>query len=142
MVVNKHTHTKTALDVYIGRGSVWGNRFSHREGTRAEVVVGSREAAVEAYRRELWAKIKSGEVSLESLAALHGRTLVCFCAPRLCHGHTLEKAAAWASRELEAQDACFHAQCDHDICAYEMRLRAEVAHVEAQVGDEIAAAGW
>ena len=37
---------------------------------------------------------------LNDLAALHGKDLVCFCAPCQCHGHTLEKAAEWASQTL------------------------------------------
>jgi DnaJ-class molecular chaperone len=111
MVVNKHTHTATPLDTYIGRGSFWGNRFSHREGTKAEFVVGSLAEAVEAHRVDLWARVKSGEVTLEQLASLRGRTLVCFCSepsrPRPCHGHTLEKAARWASDLLAKQSgAC------------------------------------
>ena len=51
-VVNKRTHvTKVGtVDVYCGRGSVLGNPFSHKEGTKATFVVESRDEAVEAYR--------------------------------------------------------------------------------------------
>jgi Domain of unknown function (DUF4326) len=124
-VVNKHTHIPTPSDLYVGRGSAWGNDFSHRKGTRAKYVVGSVAEAIERHRAQLWAQIKSGEVSLEALAALHGRTLVCFCAPRPCHAHTLEKAAAWAVTQLQ-DDLCFQGDCDHDYCAYERGLRDQL----------------
>ena len=79
--------------VYIGRGSKWGNPFVMLgEGTRNKVC--------EDYRAYLKSKIKSKEISLGELAGLHGKDLVCFCAPKRCHGHTLEKAAAWAASKL------------------------------------------
>jgi Domain of unknown function (DUF4326) len=98
MVVNKHTHTLVAGDVYIGRGSFWGNEYSHRSGTKAKYVVATREEAVEAYRRNLWAKLNGEhrEFFISKLAELHGKTLVCFCKPHACHGDVLERAAAWA----------------------------------------------
>ena len=52
-----------------------------------------RKGVCDKYRDHLWQQIKAGEVSLNDLAALHGKDLVCFCAPCQCHGHTLEKAA-------------------------------------------------
>lgn len=88
------------FDVYIGRGrdSRWGNPFSHREGTSAEFVVGSRAEAVEAYRRWLWTKIQApgGTALIAELAELHGKTLGCWCAPQACHGDVLAAAAEWA----------------------------------------------
>lgn len=33
---------KEPFDVYVGRGSVWGNPFSHKEGTTAEHIVSNR----------------------------------------------------------------------------------------------------
>jgi len=69
---------KEASDVYIGRGSKWGNPFSiGRDGTRAEVI--------EKYRRYL-------ELSPKLLADLHqlkGKRLGCFCKPMGCHGDVL-----------------------------------------------------
>lgn len=98
-VVNKHTHTLAPGDVYIGRGSRWGNPFSHTPyaGT---TLVASREEAVAEYRRYLWHQINAGEVSLEDLADLDGRTLVCFCKPKACHGDVLASAAAWACDQI------------------------------------------
>lgn len=83
-------------EVYIGQPSRWGNPFELRNG--------SRDLAVAQYRTWLWAEIRAGRVRLEDLAALHGLTLVCWCAPKACHGHVLARAAAWAEgRRIEAE---------------------------------------
>lgn len=98
LVVNRRS---SEFDVYIGRGSRWGNDFSHRAGTQAKFVVGTREEAIEAYRQQLWSKIKSGEVGLTDLAALHGKRLGCYCKPLACHGDVLVVAARWAVDQLD-----------------------------------------
>ena len=89
-------------DVYIGRGrgGRWGNPFSHKSGTLAQWKVGTVDEAVEAYRHHLHAQVSDGLVSLEDLAALHGKTLGCWCAPGRCHGEVLVRAAAWAHKQL------------------------------------------
>ena len=79
--------------VRIDRRTEWGNEFViGRDGTRHEVIA--------LYRAELWRRIREGEVSLEELAALHGKTLACHCAPLPCHGEVLARAAAWAAAQL------------------------------------------
>jgi hypothetical protein len=80
--------------VYIGRGSKWGNPFViGQHGNRNEVC--------DKYEAHLNRQINLGEVTLEELAKLHGKDLVCFCAPKRCHGHTLEQYAATAYRRLK-----------------------------------------
>jgi hypothetical protein len=101
-VVNKRTHSATPDDVYIGRPGLWGNPFSHLDGAGQFKVV-SREVAVDLYRHYLWSQINDGEVKLEDLAALNGKTLVCWCKPAACHGDVLTKAAQWASEQLQSQ---------------------------------------
>lgn len=81
-VVNKY---KEPYDVYIGRGSKWGNPFSHRQGTKAQFVVATREEAIEKYREWL---MKQPHL-LASLNELRGKTLGCFCKPKSCHGDVL-----------------------------------------------------
>ncbi len=76
--------------VLIDRRTAWGNPF--RIGTGLD-----RAQAIARYRADLWRRIRAGEVSLEQLAALHGRRLACWCAPLPCHGHVLARAAAWAA---------------------------------------------
>ena len=79
--------------VRIDRRTRWGNRFViGRHGTRDEVIA--------LYRAELWRRIRAGEVSLEELAALHGKRLACHCHPLPCHGDVLARAASWAAAQL------------------------------------------
>lgn len=88
-VVNKY---KQPYDVYIGRGSKWGNPFTHiPTGTKAEFVVGSREEAVEAY--EKWLLEGTGQYLLGDIHELKDKTLGCFCKPKSCHGDVLARLA-------------------------------------------------
>jgi uncharacterized protein DUF4326 len=84
--VNKYTEE---YDVYIGRGSKWGNPFSHREGTKAEHVVSSREEAVSRFEEYL----DSRPDLLAALPELRGKRLGCFCKPAACHGDVLARRA-------------------------------------------------
>ena len=85
-VVNKY---KSSFDVYIGRGSKWGNPFViGQHGNRAEVI--------EKYKQLLWQQIKSGDVSIADLKELNGKRLGCFCKPQACHGDVIQSAVKWA----------------------------------------------
>ena len=76
--------------VRVDRATQWGNPFRiGRDGTRTEVI--------ERYRRDLWRRIRAGEVDLDELAALAGHDLACWCAPLPCHAEVLARAAAWAA---------------------------------------------
>ena len=80
---------KEAYDVYIGRPSKWGNPYSHKPGTKAEIQVATREEAITKYRE--WILNKP-----ELLAALHelrGKVLGCWCKPAACHGDVLAELA-------------------------------------------------
>ena len=82
-----------SVAVRIDRRTRWGNPFRiGRDGGRAEVI--------ELYRRDLWRRIRAGEIALEDLAALNSRTLLCHCHPLPCHGDVLARAAAWAAARL------------------------------------------
>jgi hypothetical protein len=78
-VVNKYTHKPTPDDVYIGRGSRWGNPFKIGPD-------GDREAVVAKYAH--WITDKGSHL-LPFIPELRGKNLICFCAPQLCHGHVL-----------------------------------------------------
>lgn len=95
-VVNKY---KESYDVYIGRGSVWGNPYSHIENTKAKYKVDSRDDAVDSYKYHLWDMIKRGEITTEMLVKLDGKRLGCFCKPKKCHGDIIVKAVKWALKE-------------------------------------------
>jgi hypothetical protein len=97
--MNRHTDLEFILPdaVSITRPGRWGNRF-------VIGVHGSREEVIEMFRRELWSRIRSGNISLPELADLHGKQLVCVCHPKPCHGHVLEAAAAWAASKLAQKE--------------------------------------
>ena len=80
---------KEEFDVYIGRGSKWGNPYSHKEGTLAEEVVESRTEAIKKYEEYLL----SNEDLMSSLSELKGKVLGCWCKPKSCHGDILLKYA-------------------------------------------------
>lgn len=83
-VVNRY---KEPYDVYIGRGSKWGNPFSHKDGTMARHKVETREEAVQKY--EQW--IRTQPELMASLHELDGKVLGCYCKPQACHGDVLVK---------------------------------------------------
>lgn len=98
-VVNKRHMTVNMNDpdiVYIGRGSIWGNPFSHKSGTKAILRVKSRDEAVDCYRSYLWAAITEGDITIEMLKELDGKRLACYCAPLKCHGDIIKRAVHWA----------------------------------------------
>ena len=69
---------KEKYDVYIGRGSKWGNKFViSKDGDREEVIRKYRE----------W--ILNNKELLSSLHELRGKILGCFCKPLACHGDVL-----------------------------------------------------
>lgn len=82
--VYKSPGVKTRPDcVYIGRPSKWGNPFAiGKDGTREEVV--------EKYRTYLLSRQELVEQAKKELV---GKNLVCFCAPKLCHGDILIEVA-------------------------------------------------
>ncbi|WP_391560312.1 DUF4326 domain-containing protein [Robertmurraya sp.] len=96
-VVNKYKVNMDDPDiVYIGRGSIWGNPFSFKQGTKALYKSESREESIESYRNYLWDAIKSGDVTKGMLLELDGKRLACYCAPQTCHGDVLVRAIQWA----------------------------------------------
>jgi hypothetical protein len=69
---------KKKYDIYIGRGSKWGNPFViGRDGGRDEVI--------EKYKQYI---LNKSEL-LKCLPELNGKILGCFCKPKACHGDIL-----------------------------------------------------
>ena len=86
-VVNKYKHTPTKKDLYIGRGSLYGNPYSHIPSSKAEFTVETREEAVEAYRTYFKHKLETDPKFKESIDSIpEDAILVCFCKPKDCHG--------------------------------------------------------
>lgn len=82
--------------VYIGRGSMWGNPYSHKSDTLAYHQVETVAEAIQAYRKWLWQQIKEGLITVQMLKDLDGKRLACYCAPNPCHGNVIKRAVQWA----------------------------------------------
>ena len=80
-VVNKKT---SSFDVYIGRGSKWGNPFRMKsENQRGEVI-----EKYEDYARQKFSK--------DELAVLVGKRLGCFCKPGWNKSRGVNDEIRWA----------------------------------------------
>ena len=72
-----------SYDVYIGRGTLWGNPYQMgKEGTRDEVIA---KFAYDFDKRFL----KLPEKFDENIEKLRGKTLGCHCKPAACHGDVI-----------------------------------------------------
>ena len=81
IVVNRR---KTQEDVYIGRGSIWGNPFV----LNLEL---ERDLVVEQYKLHLIEQIKQGIITIDQLKQLNGKKLGCYCKPKKCHGDIIKE---------------------------------------------------
>ena len=91
-VLNKRDVGHPPNSVYIGRPSIWGNPFAiGRDGNREQVIA--------KYRQWLWSQIQAGKITKPMLRQLHGKDLVCWCAPLPCHGDVLAKAVEWSMED-------------------------------------------
>ena len=85
--------------IYIGRPSVYGNPFSHRGATLAEVQVETRHEAVMRFAswlvtgtdKQLKRKPELIHAAIQSGKLDSRLPLICWCAPEACHGHVLDK---------------------------------------------------
>lgn len=74
-------------DVYIGRGSDWGNPYSHVDSPLVRWLVSTRAEAIEEY--EKYVREERPDL-VARLGELRGKTLGCYCKPLLgCHGDVL-----------------------------------------------------
>lgn len=85
---------KEPYDIFVGRGSYWGNPWSHLPNTRALYKVATRKEAIECYAD--W--IMTQDEMLRKIKYLKGKILGCWCDPLPCHGHVL---AALANEDYE-----------------------------------------
>lgn len=89
LVVNKDRGD--LYDVYIGRGTIWGNPYQMgQDGDRDEVI---RKFAYDFGRGFL----KASENLDHNLAIIRGKVIACHCKPAACHGDVL-------AAHLNAQD--------------------------------------
>jgi len=87
MVTRVVNINKESYDVYIGRGSKWGNPYTSitNRDTLAKEIVASKEEALSKYREYV---LNTSEL-ISSLDELEGKVLGCFCKPDSCHGDIL-----------------------------------------------------
>jgi len=78
---------KEKCEVYVGRGSKWGNKFVIGKD-------GNREEVIKKYRKWLWNR----KDLLDCLGELKGKKLGCWCAPEACHAEVLIRAINWKVR--------------------------------------------
>ena len=102
-----NTKRKEPYDVYCGRPGPWENPFPINART-------TRRQAVERHQQWLNDLIDSVDVTPYQLATLTTsqdaptRRLGCFCAPQLCHCHTLARYSLAANHSAEALCAVMH----------------------------------
>lgn len=70
-------------DVYIGRGSPFGNPFQIGP-------CGTREEVIEAYRKWFRQKVRDPAFH-DKVMALKGKRLACYCKPLACHGDIIKQ---------------------------------------------------
>lgn len=97
-VVNKKLTTD--YDVYIGRGTPWGNPFAigHGDGPdRAEVI--------KLYREHFQEKIQADPNFKKGILAMKGLRLACFCKPDACHGDVIAEYLDQVSDQDQQQES-------------------------------------
>lgn len=81
-VKNKKHYNVKPSDIYIGRGSKYGNPY--RIG-----IDGNRDDVIRKYEDHLNQMLDDGTITVEELSDMYGFNLVCFCKPLPCHGDIL-----------------------------------------------------
>ena len=81
-IVNKEVTDE--YDLYIGRGTPWGNPFAigHGEGP-------DRTEVIEKYKAYFTEKIKNDKAFRRGITEMKGLRLACFCKPARCHGDVI-----------------------------------------------------
>jgi hypothetical protein len=111
------------FDVYIGRGigrgrgSKWGNLFSHKNDTLAALKVATREEAIDCHRTYL---LTNRDLVMSVYVELKGKTLGCFCKPAACHGDTyawlLDHPSCFCWTEADEEDPEMWRPCPTSCC--------------------------
>ena len=78
---------KDEYDVYIGRGSKWGNPFKMNDKSDEE-----RNRVIEEYKQWL-SRDEQKELLNACKTELKGKILGCWCSPKACHGSVLAEIA-------------------------------------------------
>lgn len=79
---------KNKYDVYIGRGSIYGNPYTHLtlQNTKAQYQTKSRDESIQKYKEYFYNKLETDIEFLDNVLLLKDKTLGCYCKPLPCHG--------------------------------------------------------
>lgn len=77
------------FDVYIGRGTKWGNPYAVGFGQVPGEEADNREEAIRKYAYDFSRGLLGDKNFMTDLAKLQGKRLGCHCKPRACHGDVL-----------------------------------------------------
>lgn len=95
LVVNKYR--TDVYDTYCGRGSPFGNEYSHLSTSKAKYQVNTVEQAIAHHRFSLIKRCKIDPEYKQKVKELNGKVLACYCSmpfsPQPCHCFTLAAAA-------------------------------------------------
>ena len=101
-VIHIRQRTNAPEEVYIGRGSKYGNPYKIGRGL-------TRIQAIRLYEEKTLPRL-----SEDDIAQLIGKTLVCYCAPLACHGDVLVKATDTLEKRYEYENDCDQMQRDQE----------------------------
>lgn len=81
-VVNRH---KEDYDIYIGRGTIFGNPWTNLINSRA-IWVSSVEESIRLYKEYFYDRISWDFIFRNEVLKLKDKRLGCSCKPGICHG--------------------------------------------------------
>lgn len=81
--------SQSNLNVYIGRGSPFGNPFSHSNKTAAIWKTDSIKEAISKYKNWFVNNLENDLELTIQLKNLKGKRLGCWCHPKPCHGNVI-----------------------------------------------------
>ena len=109
-VVNKRARgfKPDANQRYIGRGSLFGNPFTHLplSRTKAQFQVKTGEESMACFESWLRERLAKDLDLRQKLLELDGRELVCYCKPAPCHGEIIIKLIEELKQGVLADNSC------------------------------------
>lgn len=96
ILVNRH---KEPFDIYIGRGTMWGNKFEvdNSKGWTRSIVI-------EMYREYFYECLENGTITVEDILSLSGKVIACSCKPKNCHGDVILEVFDEIIKLIESQN--------------------------------------
>lgn len=92
-------HCKNApYDIMIGRGTHWGNQWTHKQNTKAKYQVATRAEAIRCHKEWL---LTQPEELRRVRQEMPGKRLGCWCKPLECHGDTYAWIADMPETEFQ-----------------------------------------